>query len=105
MMSNHARGFNHITFNTIKPIHTLIGNFEWQLVTGKLEPSGYTPPNPDYEYASTKLYVPKKNDWRYFQGLVFTYNPRFAKNLSLGFIRWVQFTVSLLITIKTFSSF
>ena len=31
------------------------------------------------------------NDWRYLQGLVFTYNPRFANDLSIGFIRWVQF--------------
>ena len=44
------------------------------IITGRLENSGYTPPNTDYEYASTKLYVPKINqngkqdDWRYFQG-------------------------------------
>ena len=90
MMSNHARGFKHITFNTIKPINTFIGSFEWQVVTGKLYGSGFTPPNPNYEYASTKLYVPKNDDWRYFQGLVFTYNPKLISGLSLGFIRWVQ---------------
>ena len=33
MMSNQAQGFNHITFNTTRPMKTAIGNFEWQLVT------------------------------------------------------------------------
>ena len=43
MMSNNARGFPHITFNTTSPIKTSIGNFEWQLISGKLEGSGYKP--------------------------------------------------------------
>ena len=30
MMSNHAEGFKHITFNTTEPIKTFIGNFEWK---------------------------------------------------------------------------
>ena len=81
MMSNHARGFRHFTFNTIRPIKTKIGNFEWQFVTGRLEKSGFNPPNTDYTFAGTQLFVPKinqignQNDWRYFQGLTFTYNP------------------------------
>lgn len=96
MMSNHARGFKHITFNTIKPIITKIGNFEWQIVSGKLESSGYNPPRTDMEYAGTKLYIPKINqrsrtdDWRYMQGISFTYSPNIINGMSLGFIRWVQ---------------
>ena len=96
MMSNHAEGFKHITFNTIKPINTLIGNFEWQIITGRLDSSGFTPPRTDYEYAGTKLYVPKWNqnkktdDWRYLQGFIFSYSPKWIDGLSFGFIRWVQ---------------
>ncbi len=96
MMSNHARGFKHITFNSTKPLKTFMGWFEFQLVSGRLEASGYTPPNPDYEYGGTKLYFPKNNqipeidDWRYFQGLVISYTPKWYKNISLGLIRWVQ---------------
>ena len=41
MMSNHAQGFNHITFNSIEPFETKIGNFEWQFITGRLESSGF----------------------------------------------------------------
>ena len=96
MMSNHAEGFRHITFNTSKPIKTFIGSFEWQVITGRLENSGYTPPRTDIEHAGTKLYIPKINqngktdDWRYMQGYVFSYTPKWIHGLSLGLIRWVQ---------------
>ena len=96
MMSNHAEGFKHITFNSISPVKTFIGKFEWQFITGRLEKSNYTPPRTDYEYAGTKLYVPKINqlgetdDWRYLQGFIFSYSPKWIKGMSFGFIRWVQ---------------
>ena len=101
MMSNNAQGFNHITFNTIKPINSAIGNFEWQVITGRLENSGFTPPNTDYTYAGTKLYIPKINqlgsttDWRFLQGFIISYSPKWIDGLSLGFIRWVQMYSSL----------
>ena len=96
MMSNHARGFKHITFNTSSPLKTQIGNFEWQVITGRLENSGYNPPRTDYEYAGRKLFVPKinqqgaKDDWRYLQGLIISFSPKWIDGLSLGFIRWVN---------------
>lgn len=102
MMSNHARGFKHITFNTTKPLKTKIGNFEWQVISGRLESSGFTPPNTDFEYAGTKLYIPKinqigeTNDWRYLQGFSITYSPKWISGLSIGFIRWVQMYAALL---------
>jgi len=94
MMSNHARGFKHITFNTNKPLTTKIGNFEWQIISGRLESSGFTPPNTEIEHAGTKLYIPKINqrgrtdDWRYLQGYSITYSPKWISGLSLGFIRF-----------------
>jgi hypothetical protein len=97
MMSNHARGFKHITFNTTKPLKTKIGNFEWQVISGRLESSGFNPPNIDMEHAGTILFVPKiaqinseTPDWRYLQGYTITYSPKWVPGLSLGFIRWVQ---------------
>ena len=96
MMSNHAQGFRHITLNSTKPIEFKFGILEWQFITGRLDSSGYTPPNTDFEYAGTKLYVPKYNqggitdDWRFLQGYVITFSPKIVKGLSLGFIRWVQ---------------
>ncbi len=96
MLSNNARGFNHITFNTRKPIKTKIGNLEFQFVTGRLEPSGFNPPNADRLYAGTKLFVPKTNrkkelnDWRFFQGYSLTFSPKFIKNFHIGLNRWTQ---------------
>ena len=101
MMSNHARGFKHITFNTAKPLKTKIGNFEWQVVSGRLESSGYLPANSDFQYGGTNIYVPKinqigrKNDWRYLQGYTITYSPKWIPGISLGFIRWVQMYAAL----------
>lgn len=102
MMSNHAEGFEHISLNTNKPLNTKIGHFEWQFITGKLKNSGFTPPRTDYEYAGTKLYVPKINqigetdDWRFLQGIIISYSPKWIEGLSLGFIRWVQMYSSLI---------
>jgi len=61
------------------------------VVTGRLEASGFRPPELPETFGSTDLlYFPKKDDWRYYQGLTFTYSPKWVKGLSLGFIRWVQ---------------
>ena len=96
MMSNHAQGFKHITFNTRRPITSIIGDFEFQLITGRLERSGFYPPGTDVEYAGTKLYIPKINqngeqtDWRYLQAYILSYSPKWIDGLSVGFIRWTQ---------------
>jgi len=101
MMSNHARGFKHITFNTTKPLKTKIGNFEWQVISGRLESSGYLPANSGQQYAGTNIYIPKinqlgqTNDWRYLQGYSITYSPKWVSGLSIGFIRWVQMYAAL----------
>ncbi len=96
MMSNHAQGFNHITFNSIKPLETKIGNFEWQFITGRLESSGFKPTGSEKTYAGTNIYIPKMNeyletdDWRYLQGITLSYSPKWINGLSLGLIRWTQ---------------
>ena len=96
MMSNNAQGFNHISLNTRRPIETAIGNFEFQLVTGRLEPSGFDPPGTERTYAGTKIWWPKTNqipemgDWRFFQGYTITYSPKWISGLHLGHIRWLH---------------
>jgi hypothetical protein len=94
MMSNHARGFKHITFNSTRPLKTKIGNFEWQVLSGRLESSGFNPSSTPESYPT--FFVPKinqlgeTNDWRYIQGYTISYSPKWISGLSLGFIRWVQ---------------
>jgi len=87
LMTNCAPGFKHITLNTVRPIKTWIGSFEGQIVAGKLEQSGF--PGID----STRLaqhgvnYTAKPIDWRYKNGMVLTYQPRWLPGLFLGVTR------------------
>lgn len=88
LMSNTAPGFLHATINTTRPIRTPIGSFEGQLVGGRLNASGYTPRQmrgiPE-EYDN--FYLKKPDDWRYFSGLVLSYQPKWLPGLSFGLSR------------------
>lgn len=90
MMSNNSQGFPHLTLNTQRPIKTRVGSFEGQIVTARLEGSGYTPPFPEGIFRGQIAYLAKPDDWRYYQGLSFSYSPKWVTGLSLGFTRWVQ---------------
>lgn len=82
MMSNHAPGFLHYTFNTNQPIQTPIGSFEWQLVIGKL--------NEDTTWAFENNFLKPfnlRNESRFFNGVVITYQPTFLPNIFLGVTR------------------
>jgi hypothetical protein len=84
IMSNNAPGFIHATFNTNRPIVTAIGNFEWQVIGGKLDGSGVLPPRIYSSYNGTFLYQPKRDEWRYITGMVLTWKPKWVHNLFLG---------------------
>ncbi len=90
IMTNNAAGFKHLTFNTVRPVKTFLGSFEWQLIVGRLEPSGYLPPGADKTYQGKPLYGPKPDDWRYLSGLLITWHPKWVPGLFLGFARTVQ---------------
>ena len=76
LMSNTATGFKHLTLNTNRPIKTPIGSIEAQIISGRLEESGYSSGLTD--------------DWRYLSGLVFSYQPRWLPGLFLGLTRGFQ---------------
>lgn len=82
MMSNNAPGFLHYTFNTNKPIQTPIGSFEWQLVIGKLNEDT----TKAFENSFLKPFNPRNED-RFFNGVVITYQPKFLPNIFLGVTR------------------
>lgn len=77
LMTNNASGFKHFSLNTTKPIQTYIGDFEGQIIAGRLEQSGIAPP------AGTG-FVSKANDWRYLSGIAITYQPKWVPGLYLG---------------------
>lgn len=86
IMSNNAPGFLHFTINTQEPIETRIGSFEGQVIAGKLENSGFLPPNSDMVFTRTPLFVPKRDeDWRYIAGIVLTYQPKWIPGFSIGY--------------------
>ena len=85
LMSNTAPGFLHATFNTTKPLKTALGSFEWQLIAGKLQNSGYPPLEPDHYYFGINLDVPKPDDWRYLAGAIITWQPKWIPGLFLGY--------------------
>lgn len=87
VMSNNAPGFAHISFNTLAPIISPIGSFEWQLVSGRLKASGILPPDTGRTFNGAKLYEPKPLDDRYLNGLIVTWQPKWTKGLHLGFTR------------------
>ena len=76
LMTNNAPGFKHLTLNTVKPIRTPIGSFEGQIIAGRLESSGFSSVIP--------------NNWRYLNGIVLSYQPRWVSGLFLGITRCFQ---------------
>lgn len=84
-MSNHAPGFTHITFNSRKPFKTFLGSFEWQLLVGELtEDSGLI-----YENRFQRSISVRENS-RYLNAVVITYQPKWLKNIYLGLTRYEQ---------------
>lgn len=77
LFSNNAFGFQHLTLNTQKPAKTFLGSFEGQLILGKLE--NFAP-----------LIRDGKEDWRYVNGITFSYQPKWIPGLFLGASRVFQ---------------
>lgn len=90
VMSNNAAGFLHFTLNTRQPVETLIGSFEGQIISGKLEGSGLTSPKSQFIIDGEDYEMPKSNDWRYINGLSINYNPKWVPGLFLGLNRTIQ---------------
>ncbi|MFA6128903.1 MAG: capsule assembly Wzi family protein [Bacteroidales bacterium] len=90
LMSNTAPGFKHLTLNTIRPVKTPIGSFEGQLIAGRLDSSGFRPPMLERNGIGAAFYRPKPNDWRYLNGIVLSYQPRWVQGLFLGATRVFQ---------------
>lgn len=87
LMSNNAPGFLHGTFNSVKPLKTFLGSFEFQLIGGRLEGSGVQPLASDYIVNGINYLEPKLTDARYISALTLNYQPRWIPGLFLGFSR------------------
>lgn len=86
--SNNAQGFPHLTFNTSKPANTFLGNFEGQLIMGRLENSGFAPSQNNE--LNDKYFLPLSGDSRYLNAITFSWNPKWVKGFFFGFSRTFQ---------------
>ena len=84
LMTNNAAGFLHLSLQTNKPVMTKWGTIEAQMVFGKLDNSGIFPPDTNRVMNGSLLYMPKSDQWRYFTGYTFSYQPKWVSGLFLG---------------------
>ncbi len=89
MMSNNSPGFEHISLHTRRPLHTWIGDFEFQLISGNLLSQSTLPfENQELRLFSTVFSREPKS--RYLNAINISYSPRFLKGLSVGLNRMFQ---------------
>jgi hypothetical protein len=91
LMTNSAPGFFHAFVNTSRPIKTAIGNFEGQLIAGRLDSSGFEPPLNHRNNMAGRFFDSRNSDWRYFNGLIVTYMPKWVPGLFFGATRAYHF--------------
>lgn len=84
MMSNSAPGFFHWTFNSIKPVKTIAGSFEWQIIGGNLKQSGFAPDDLSKLKYGNGLFTPKPKVSRYLSAFNVNWQPKWLKGLYLG---------------------
>lgn len=88
IFSNNAQGFPHLTLNTSKPAKTFLGNFEGQVIMGRLENSGFSPSQ--NQELNDQFFTPFSGDWRYLNAITFSWNPKWIKGFHFGFSRTFQ---------------
>ncbi|WP_233755134.1 capsule assembly Wzi family protein [Algoriphagus sp. AGSA1] len=87
-ISNNAQGFPHLSLNTSRPLKTFLGNFEAQIIMGRLESSGLEPSQ--FDSLNSKYFEKLSNDWRYLNGFSFSYQPKWIPGLFMGMTRTFQ---------------
>lgn len=88
IFSNNARGMKHLYLRTSRPADIFIGKLEAEMIMGRAEDSGILPSQNDQ---LNSIYAkPFNGDWRYVNGLTFTFQPVFLPNFFVGFSRTFQ---------------
>ena len=84
ILSNNAGGFPHLSIANQAPIQTKIGAFNYEFIWGQLRNGNWAPPHTYMTFRGNKLYAPKEDRVRMFQGMHLNYNPTWFKNLHIG---------------------
>ncbi|MDP1817258.1 MAG: capsule assembly Wzi family protein, partial [Leadbetterella sp.] len=85
LMSNNAPGFVHGFIGTNKPIKTPIGNIEFNLIGARLNSNKNLPYENNHNQTRNI-----KDDWRYLNSYVISWQPKWVKGLFLGMTRSLQ---------------
>jgi hypothetical protein len=86
-ITNNPSGFKHLTLNTVRPVKTFLGDFEGQVVAGKLVNSGYPALLTTTTSNGIKLDSTKNISSRYFTGFNINYHPKWVPGFTFGLIR------------------
>ena len=86
--SSNSKGFPHLTLNSFRPIKTFLGNFETQIIAGRLSSSNRVPSQ--IEVLNDRYYEESNNEDRYLNALMINYNPKWIPNLFIGVARTFQ---------------
>jgi hypothetical protein len=86
--SSNAQGFPHLTLNSREPIKTFLGNFEGQILVGRLENSGSFPTQ--FDELNLRFFRRFNGDWRYLNAMMISYNPKWIPGLFFGINRTYQ---------------
>ena len=84
--TNNAPGFLHAYIQTNKPIETKVGNFEFKMISGKIDSLNWI--NPDQRIMCSiwpGAIIPKTNQQRVMQAFTINYSPKWFPNLYLGY--------------------
>jgi hypothetical protein len=87
IMSNNAPGFKHITVNTVRPINTPVGSFEFQAIAARLDGTNFPPLLTTTASTGKNLLGVKNTDWRYYAGVNINYHIKWVEGLTLGLTR------------------
>lgn len=87
LLSNNAPGFAHITFNTRRPVETVIGGFEFQVMAGRIDEDSVA--GGLYENFHLKP-AALTQDARYLNAMVLNYRPSFIPGFFFGMTRAFQ---------------
>ena len=89
IFSNNAPGFPTVSINTIRPAKTFLGHFEGQVLIGRLESSNIDATQD--KILNAKYFTSLNPDWRYLNGIMISYSPKWINGLSIGYTRTYQY--------------
>jgi hypothetical protein len=85
IFSNNAGGFRHFYLNSVEPIKSSIGSFEFSAISGSLDTTKYKDIDQDLLNACIPCKVFKNLDKRKIDAITINWNPKWISNLYLGY--------------------